>query len=160
MEAMWIMGRNLSLLTRFPSFEEDGVTHRRDCACARCDAGFGPSEQERAEARRRWEERRARAAAERAAARKRESDRIKRAETVLFIDEQVRAADDHLRELRDLQGRLQRDGRLDELWRLRRSGLSLAEAMDEVDRRFRDGDRSPGGAVEAVIDGADADHDG
>jgi len=142
MEAMWIMGRNLSLLTRFPSFEEDGVTHRRDCACARCDAGFGPSEQERAEAR------------------KRESDRIKRAETVLFIDEQVRAADDHLRELRDLQGRLRRDGRLDELWRLRRSGLSLAEAMNEVDRRFRDGDRSPGGAAEAVIDGAAADHDG
>ena len=60
--------------------EEDGVTHRRDCPCARCDAGFGPSEHERAQARRRWTEKQAQAAAERAAARKKEGERLKRAE--------------------------------------------------------------------------------
>jgi hypothetical protein len=130
------MGRNLSLLSRLPSFEEDGVTHRRDCACARCDAGFGPSEHERAEARRRWEERRAQAAAVRALARKKETERLKRAEMDFFVGGQVKAANDHLRELHDLEGRLQHDGRLDELWRLRRAGLSLSEAMAEIDRRF------------------------
>jgi hypothetical protein len=130
------MGRNLSLLTRLPVFEEDGVTHRRDCACARCDAGFGPSEHERAEARRRWDDRQAMAAAARALARKRESERLRRAETELFIDEQVKAADQRLRDLHDLEGRLRRDRRLEELWRLRRGGLSLRESMDEIDRRF------------------------
>lgn len=130
------MGRNLSLLARLPSFEEDGVTHQRDCACARCDAGYGPTEQERAEAGRRWEERRARAAAARALLRRREGQRLKRAETELLIDEQVQAANDHLRELHDLEARLRLDQRLEELWRLRRSGLSLREAMDEIDRRF------------------------
>jgi hypothetical protein len=130
------MGRNLSLLARLPSFEEDGVTHGRDCACARCDAGYGPSEQERAEARRRWDEKVARAAATRALLRKKAGERLKRAETDIFLDGQVEAANDHLRELHRLDARIRRDQRLDELWRLRRGGLSLRAAMDEVDRRF------------------------
>src|ERR1700709_968153 len=116
------MGRNLSLLARQPTFEEDGVTHRRDCACARCDAGFAPSEHERSEARRRWDDRRAQAAAARALARKREGDRLKRAETELFIDDQIRAADQHLRELHDLEARLRDDQRLEELWGVGRRG--------------------------------------
>jgi hypothetical protein len=130
------MGRNLSLLARLPRFEEDGVTHRRDCECARCDAGYGPTETERGEARRRWEAKRAQAAAARALERKKERDRMKRAEMDLFVDHQVRAADDRVRELHDLDVRLGRDQRLDELWRLRRSGVSLREALSEVDRRF------------------------
>jgi hypothetical protein len=134
------MARTLSLLVRLPSFEEDGVTHQRDCACARCDAGFGPTEQDRVEALRRWTEKQAQAAAERAAARKRENDRLKRAEMDLFVSDQVKAADEQLRELRALERRVRSDRRLDELWKLRRRGLSLVESMEEVDRRFPSSD--------------------
>jgi hypothetical protein len=134
------MGRALSLLTRLPSFEEDGVTHRRDCACARCDAGFGPSEHERAEALRRWTEKQARAAAERAVARKKEGERLKRAEMDLFVSDQVKAADEHLRKLHALEQRVQSDQRLEELWRLRKRGLSLVESMAEIDRKFPSND--------------------
>jgi hypothetical protein len=130
------MGRALSLLARLPSFEEDGITHRRDCACARCDAGFGPSEQDRAEAHRRWTEKQAQAAAERAVARKKEGERLKRAEMDLFVSDQVKAADDHLRRLRALEQRVRNDQRLEELWRLRKRGLSLVESIAEIDRRF------------------------
>jgi hypothetical protein len=130
------MGRALSLLARLPSFEEDGVTHRRDCACARCDAGFGPSEQDRADAHRRWAEKQAQAAAERAAARKKEGERLKRAEMDLFVSDQVKAADEHLRRLRALEQSVRSDQRLDELWRLRKRGLSLRESMAEIDRHY------------------------
>ena len=54
------MGRTLSLLARLPRLEEDGVTHRRDCECVRCDAGYRPTEHERADARRRIGEQKAR----------------------------------------------------------------------------------------------------
>ena len=134
------MGRALSLLARLPSFEEDGVTHRRDCACARCDAGFAPSEQERAEANRRWTEKQAQAAAERAAARKKEGERLKRAEMDLFVSDQVKAADEHLRRLRALEQRVRNDERLEELWRLRKRGLSLLESLAEIDRKFPSND--------------------
>ena len=131
-----IMGRSLSLLVRLPSLEEDGVTHARDCGCARCDAGFAPSEQERAEARRRWDEKQAQGAAERAAARKRQADRIKRAEMQLFVNDQVKVTDDQLERLRALEGRMKRDPRLDELSRLRREGRSLRESLAAIDRAF------------------------
>jgi hypothetical protein len=124
------------LLSRLPRVEEDGVTHRRDCGCARCDAGFGPSEGARREAARRWEETKARKAAIRAVARKKEEERLKRAEAEEVIDEQVRAADERIKALRELDQKLQQDRRLDELWRLRRAGYSLRDAMEEVDRRF------------------------
>jgi hypothetical protein len=130
------MGRSLSLLARLPSFEEDGVTHARDCACARCDAGYGPTEHERDEARRRWDEKRAQAAAERALARKKQAERLKRAEVDLFVSDQVRAADEHLRALRALEGRIRTDDRLNELWRLRGRGLSWRESLAEIDQRF------------------------
>lgn len=127
-------------MARLPSFEEDGVTHRRDCACARCDAGFGPSELERAEAYRRWTEKQAQAAAERAVARKKEGERLKRAEMDLFVSDQVKAADEHLRRLRALEQRVRSDQRLDELWRLRKRGLSLVESMAEIERKFPSND--------------------
>jgi hypothetical protein len=117
-------------------FEEDGVTHQRDCGCARCDAGFAPSEQERAEARRRWDEKRARAAAERAAARKREAARLKRAELDLLVNDQVQATDEGVRSLRALGDRVRHDPRLHQLSQLRRAGLPLREALTEIDRRF------------------------
>jgi hypothetical protein len=124
------------LLSRLASFEEDGVTHRRDCGCARCDAGFGPSEHERADAQRRWDEKRARAVAERAAARKREAERLRRAEVDLYLNDQLQATDQGVRSLRALEDRVRHDPRLDELSRLRRAGLPLREALAEIDRRF------------------------
>ena len=130
------MGRSLSLLTRLPSFEDDGVTHRRDCDCARCDAGFGPSEHERVDAQKAWEEKRAQAAAERTLARKKESERLRRAEVGLFVSDQVKAADEHLRTLHSLESRIRADRRLEELWRLRGRGLSWRESMEDIDRRF------------------------
>ncbi|HET6284217.1 MAG TPA: hypothetical protein VFH73_24890 [Polyangia bacterium] len=130
------MGRNLSLLSRLPRLEEDGETHRRDCSCARCDAGYGPSEAARREALRRWGEVKARKAAARVMARRKEEERLKQAETEQVLDEQVRAADERLRALRQLDERLRQDERLAELWRLRREGWTLRDAMDEIDRRF------------------------
>jgi hypothetical protein len=130
------MGRNLSLLASQPRFERDGVTHRRDCDCARCDAGYRPTEHERELAGRRWEEKKARQAAARALARRQEAEQLKRAEMDLFLDGQLKAASDQLRHLHQLEERLRSDQRLEELWRLRREGLSLEEAIAEVDRRF------------------------
>src|SRR6266404_9416032 len=122
------MGRNLSLLSRLPRMEEDGEAHRRDCSCARCDAGYGPSEAARREALRRWGEVKARKAAARVMARKKEEERLKQAETEQVLDEQVRAADERLRALRQLDERLRQDERLAELWRLRREGWTLGAA--------------------------------
>src|SRR5262245_47046926 len=72
-----VMPRQLSLETRSPSFEVDGVTHRRACECPRCEAGYGPSDAERARAALRWDEQRARQAAERMLLRRQERKRAK-----------------------------------------------------------------------------------
>ena len=60
-----------------PLLEPDGQTHRRDCDCPRCDAGFRPSEQERTMAARRWEAQQARQAAEVALEKKRARNQAK-----------------------------------------------------------------------------------
>jgi hypothetical protein len=127
------MARNLSLLAHLPLLEADGVTHRRDCECVRCDAGFRPSEQERAEARRRFDARRAQELSARAAARRRERLEAKRAEIDAFVDEQVRAADEQVRALREAGERAREDRRLAELQRLRSAGLSLREALERIE---------------------------
>src|SRR3954454_10460154 len=126
------MGRNLSLLSHLPRLEEDGVTHRRDCECVRCDAGFGPSEQERAEARRRFQERQEREGAERALKRAKERERMKQAERELYVDAQVQAADTQVQALRQARHRGADDGRLAELWRLRQAGYSLRDALAAI----------------------------
>jgi len=129
------MGRTLSLLARLPRFEADGVTHRRDCECVRCDAGFRPTEQERAEARRRMGAQRAREQAAQAALRRKERERVKLAVVDVYVDEQVRAADVQVRALREARDRAAADQRLAQLWELRRAGWSLREALEEVERR-------------------------
>ena len=86
------MGRNLSLLTHLPRFEADGVTHRRDCECVRCDAGYRPSETDRTVAGQRWEERRIREAAARALARRQERARVRAVATELALGAEIRAA--------------------------------------------------------------------
>jgi hypothetical protein len=129
------MGRTLSLLARLPRFEEDGVTHRRDCECVRCDAGFRPTERERAEARRRISEKKALEQATRDVARRRERERMNQAMVTVFVDEQVKAANDQVQALRAARDRVEHDERLVQLWKLRREGWSLREAIEEVDRR-------------------------
>jgi hypothetical protein len=129
------MGRTLSLLARLPRLEEDGVTHRRDCECVRCDAGYRPTERERAEARRRIGEKKAREQAARDVARRRERERMNQAMVTVFVDDQVKAANDQVQAMRDARERVDHDDQLVELWKLRREGWSLRDALEEVDRR-------------------------
>jgi hypothetical protein len=129
------MGRNLSLLAHLPRLEADGVTHRRDCECVRCDAGYRPTEQERATARRRFEDRRVREAAARALARRQERARVRAAATGLALRAEEVAADERLRALRVARARADGDQRLALLQSLRRTGMSLAAALSEVERR-------------------------
>jgi hypothetical protein len=113
------MGRNLSLLALLPRIDDEALT-----------------DEERAQARQRQDAVKARAAAERAWTRKKEGDRLRREEVGQVIDEQVKAAEEKIRALRALDEQLRNDERLGELWRLRRAGWSLAQAMAEIDRRF------------------------
>jgi hypothetical protein len=129
------MGRNLSLLAHLPRLEADGVMHRRDCECVRCDAGYRPSEQERAAARRRWEDRRARSTAERALARRQERARVKAAAIGLQLELEAQEVDDRIGALRAARERVAADRRLALLQALRRSGMPLSDALVEVDRR-------------------------
>jgi hypothetical protein len=133
------MGRTLSLLARLPRLEEDGVTHRRDCDCVRCDAGYRPTEREREDARRRISEKKAREQAARDVARRKERERMNQAMVTVFVDDQVKAANDQVQALRAARERVEHDERLAELWRLRREGWSLRDALEEVDRRVASG---------------------
>jgi len=129
------MGRNLSLLAHLPRFEADGVTHRRDCECVRCDAGYRPSEADRAVAGRRWEERRIREAAARALTRRQERARVRALATELALGAEIQAANETVRALRAAQVRADSDSRLALLQSLRRTGMPLAAALAEVERR-------------------------
>jgi hypothetical protein len=131
------MGRTLSLLARLPLLEEDGLLHRRDCECVRCDAGFRPTEKERAEARRRIGVQKAREHAARAEERRKERARMKLAVVDVFVDEQVKAANTQVHTLRVARDRAAADQRLAQLWELRRTGWSLRDALEEVERRSR-----------------------
>jgi hypothetical protein len=129
------MGRNLSLLAHLPRLEADGVTHRRDCECVRCDAGFRPTEQERTAARRRWDDRRVREAAARALARRQERSRVRAAALGLELDAEEAAANERVRALRAAHARADGDAQLAHLQALRRTGMPLAAALLEVERQ-------------------------
>src|SRR6185312_14486437 len=103
------MGRNLSLLAHLPRFEADGITHRRDCECVRCDAGYRPTEQERTAARQRFEDRRVREAAARDLARRQERARVRAAAVGLAVGAEVAAADERVRALRAAHARTDGD---------------------------------------------------
>ena len=127
------MGRTLSLLAHLPRLEADGVTHRRDCECVRCDAGFRPTEHERTAARLRFEAIQSREAAARALTRRRERARIKRAALALELEADAKAVDERLGALRAARERAEHDGRLAMLERLRRAGVPLADALASVE---------------------------
>lgn len=124
----------LPLLAHLPRLEADGVTHRRDCECVRCDAGFRPTEHDRSVARDRWQLAKMRQAAAKALDRRREKVRAKRFALVMELDAEAKAADEQIGALREARTRADSDERLEMLQRLRQAGMSLAEALAEVDR--------------------------
>ena len=128
------MGRTRTLFTNLPKLEADGVTHRRDCECVRCDAGFRPTEGERARARLTEEMARARAAAERAVARRRERAAVKSAALALELEADARAVDARVRSLREARARAEADARLAIFERLRAAGVPLAQALEQAER--------------------------
>jgi hypothetical protein len=125
---------SLPLLAHLPRLEADGVTHRRDCECVRCDAGFRPTEQDRAIARERWQVTKAQQAAAKALDRKRDKVRAKRFALVLELEAEAKTTDEQIGALRAARTRADSDDRLELLQRLRRDGVPLAEALEIVDR--------------------------
>ncbi len=132
------MGRTLSLLAHLPRLEADGITHRRDCECVRCDAGYRPTEQERTVARQRWDQRRLHEAATRALARQKERAHVRAAAVGLALRAEEAAADARVRALRAARARVDDDRQLALLQSLRRRGMPLAAALIEVERRSKD----------------------
>ena len=124
----------LPLLAHLPRLEADGVTHRRDCECVRCDAGFRPTEHDRVVARERWQLTKAQQAAARALDRRRERVRAKQFALVQELEAERKVTDERIQALRTAHARTDRDDRLALLQRLRRSGMPLAEALKTVDR--------------------------
>jgi hypothetical protein len=124
----------LPLLAHLPLLEADGVTHRRDCECVRCDAGFRPTEHDRAVARDRWQLTKVQEAASRALDRRRERIRAKRFSLVMELDAESKLTDERIVALRAARTRADADDRLALLTRLRRSGMPLGEALEVVDR--------------------------
>src|SRR3569623_3313385 len=116
--------------------EADGQTHRRDCECPRCEAGFTPTAHDRERAARRAAEKQGRAAAARAAERKKERTRLAQLDLQAYFRAGNAAAEAEVQRLRDMRNKASADRRLDELLRLRREGLPLGLALDEIDRRF------------------------
>jgi hypothetical protein len=119
-----------------PRLEADGQTHRRDCECPRCDAGFRPSEGQRGTAAQRWEEQKAREQAAAALARKRARERIKSLRLALALEEDERRTAARLREEAALAERLRQDPRLAALLAMRSTGLPPEAAVEETERRF------------------------
>ena len=124
----------LPLLAHLARLEADGVTHRRDCECVRCDAGFRPTEHDRTVARERWRLAKSQQAAAKALDRRREKVRAKKFALVMELDAESKATDQHITALRAARNRADGDERLALLQRLRESGMSLAEALEKVDR--------------------------
>jgi hypothetical protein len=127
----------MRLQPTLPLVELDGQTHRRDCDCARCDAGFRPSEGERELAARRWQERREREEAEAALEKKRARDRLKALRTTIRLEEEARQTTAHVRALAETRERLKRDPRLEALLASRRAGRPVEEAIEEAEREPR-----------------------
>ncbi len=130
------MAKGRSFHGKRERLEADGITHRRDCECARCEAGFTPTEHDRALAAKRVAGKQGRLAAERARARKKERARLSQLDLQAYFRQGNAAADAEVQRLRLLRAKTLADRRLDELLRLRKAGLPLDAALAEVDRIF------------------------
>lgn len=120
-----------------PRMEADGVTHVRDCLCSRCEAGYGPSEQQRQDAARIWRahvnDERARVAAQRLVLR--HERRLVARELALQskLDRQERRVDETLERERAMRERMLADDRLARLLEARRAGASAAGALAQAE---------------------------
>jgi hypothetical protein len=145
-DAQTRFGPGSKLRHKLERLEADGQTHRRDCECPRCEAGFTPTDHDREVARevakRRGAEKQGRAAAARAWERKRERARLAQLDLAAYFRAGNAAADAEVRRLHELRAKVIADRRLDELLRLRREGLPLGLALAEIDRRFAPDDTS------------------
>jgi hypothetical protein len=126
----------------------DGVTHVRDCPCSRCEAGYGPSEQQRQDAARIWRahvnDERARVAAQRLVLR---HERRLVAQALALqskLDRQERRVDETLERERAMRERMLADDRLARLLEARRAGASAAGALAQAEDEAAD--ESPGDA--------------
>jgi hypothetical protein len=141
-DAQTRFGPASKLRPKLERLEADGQTHRRDCECPRCEAGFTPTDHDREVAKRRGAEKQGRAAAARAWERKREHARLAQLDLAAYFRAGNAAADAEVRRLHELRAKVIADRRLDELLRLRREGLPLGLALAEIDRRFAPDDTS------------------
>ena len=98
----------LPLLAHLPRLESDGVTHRRDCECVRCDAGFRPTEHDRTMARERAQLVKTQQAAAKALDRRREKVRAKKFALVLELEAETRVTDERIGALREARTRIVR----------------------------------------------------
>jgi hypothetical protein len=143
------MTKNRSIHSKQERLEADGETHRRDCECARCEAGFTPSEHDREIAAKRAAVKQGRRTAARAVERKRELARLKQRDLEVYFRQGNAVADAEVKRLRALREKVVGDRRMAEFLLLRQQGLSVERALAEVDRRF-----PPGGPSGAENDNA------
>ncbi|MES1205831.1 MAG: hypothetical protein ABUS79_07825 [Pseudomonadota bacterium] len=144
------MAKTPSIHGKQERLEADGQTHRRDCECARCEAGFTPTEHDRDLAAKRIAGKQGRRAAERAAERKKETARLRQLELTAYFRAGNATADAEVERWRALRARAVGDRRMDEFLQLRRTGWSVEGALAEVDRRL-----PPGAWTGADNDNAD-----
>jgi hypothetical protein len=130
------MARTPAVQPGLPGLGPDAGTHARGCECPRCEAGFVPTESERAAAAKRAEEERIRRAAEAALRRKRERQQARALALRLELEAEERRTDAYLAKQAEILPRLARDERLDALLRFRRAGKPALHAIAEVERRF------------------------
>lgn len=114
-----------------PKFDDYGL-HAEDCACVRCEAGYRPSEMQRDAARRS-------AAAAAAAGASGARRAAKLAEAREKIDSDVEYTRRRLADLHAAHAAADRDPRSKLFHELRSKGVSLPDALAEVDRQFPDG---------------------
>jgi hypothetical protein len=120
----------------FPKLEVDGQTHARECECARCEAGFRPSESQRREAEERMREHAQRHRAEVMLERAQERRAAKRLKVVLELEKTARQTDLWLSKQADEFSRLDEDRMLAELLKLRAEGVPANEAVERVEMRM------------------------
>ena len=130
------MQKTRSIHPKLERLEADGETHRRDCECARCDAGFTPTEHDRTLAGVRVAGKQGRRAAERAWERKKEKGRLRQLDLVAYFQQTNALADAEVQRWRTLRAKAMGDRRMDAFLRLRQSGVSVERALTEVDRLF------------------------
>jgi len=128
------MGKQLIISRGAPVIDEDGC-HARGCPCARCDAGYGPTDFERSRARQARQERERRAVeAAAAAAEPKSAKAARRLELERAAELELEATAAAIRRSQEAGRRAAADARAARLLELRRAGWSFEDAFAEIDR--------------------------